>query len=97
MPLLLSSLIVSGVVTAVGSYLFYACIGLAGSYGGVIIAHPVLDSRFVVVSVGASLTGFDRNPHRAAAISGARPLNAFFRVLPSLILPGALPVQRSPS
>ncbi|WP_292582180.1 MULTISPECIES: ABC transporter permease [unclassified Mesorhizobium] len=90
MPLLLSPLIVPVVITAVGSYLFYARVGLASTYAGIILAHTALASPFVVVTVGASLTGFDRNLMRAAAISGARPMTAFFRVMLPLILPGVL-------
>ncbi|RRI01367.1 ABC transporter permease [Mesorhizobium tamadayense] len=90
MPLLLSPLIVPVVITAVGSYLFYARVGLASSYAGIILAHTALASPFVVVTVGASLTGFDRNLMRAAAISGAKPVTAFFRVMLPLILPGVL-------
>ncbi|WP_296742976.1 ABC transporter permease [Mesorhizobium sp.] len=90
MPLLLSPLIVPVVITAVGSYLFYARAGLASTYAGIILAHTALASPFVVVTVGASLTGFDRNLMRAAAISGAKPVTAFFRVMLPLILPGVL-------
>src|SRR5208337_3423494 len=56
-PLLISPLIVPVVVTAVGTYLFYARVGLANTYAGIILAHTVLASPFVVVTVGASLTG----------------------------------------
>ncbi|WP_027155080.1 ABC transporter permease [Mesorhizobium sp. WSM2561] len=90
MPLLLSPLIVPVVITAVGSYLFYARVGLASTYAGIILAHTALASPFVVVTVGASLSGFDRNLMRAAAISGARPITSFFRVMLPLILPGVL-------
>lgn len=90
MPLLLSPLIVPVVITAVGSYLFYARVGLASTYAGVILAHTALASPFVVVTVSASLSGFDRNLMRAAAIFGARPVTAFFKVMLPLILPGVL-------
>ncbi|MER8777968.1 ABC transporter permease [Mesorhizobium sp. M0977] len=90
MPLLLSPLIVPVVITAVGSYLFYARVGLASTYAGIILAHTALASPFVVVTVGASLTGFDRNLMRAAAISGAKPITSFVRVMLPLILPGVL-------
>jgi putative spermidine/putrescine transport system permease protein len=89
-PLLISPLIVPVVVTAVGTYLFYARLGLASTYAGVILAHTVLASPFVVVTVSASLTGFDRSLMRAASILGARPLAGFFRVMLPLILPGVL-------
>jgi putative spermidine/putrescine transport system permease protein len=89
-PLLISPLIVPIVVTAVGTYLFYARMGLANTYAGIILAHTVIASPFVVVTVGASLTGFDRNLMRAASILGARPLRQFFKVMLPLILPGVL-------
>ena len=90
MPLLISPLVVPVVITAVGAYLFYARVGLASTYAGIILAHTALASPFVVVTVGASLTGFDRNLMRAASISGARPVTAFFNVMLPLILPGVL-------
>jgi len=90
MPLVISPLIVPVVITAVGSYLFYARVGLASTYLGVILAHTALASPFVVVTVGASLTGFDRNLMRAASIAGAKPIVAFYRVMLPLILPGVL-------
>ncbi len=90
MPLLISPLVVPVVITAVGAYLFYARLGLASTYTGIILAHTALASPFVVVTVSASLTGFDRILLRAASISGAKPLVAFFRVMLPLILPGVL-------
>jgi len=90
MPLLISPLVVPVVITAVGAYLFYARLGLASTYTGIILAHTALASPFVVVTVSASLTGFDRNLLRAASISGAKPLVSFFRVMLPLILPGVL-------
>jgi putative spermidine/putrescine transport system permease protein len=90
MPLLISPLIVPVVITAVGAYLFYARLGLASTYTGIILAHTALASPFVVVTVSASLTGFDRNLVRAASISGAKPIISFFRVMLPLILPGVL-------
>ena len=57
---------------------------------GIILAHTVLASPFVVVTVGASLTGFDRNLMRATSILGAKPVTGFLRVMLPLILPGVL-------
>jgi putative spermidine/putrescine transport system permease protein len=90
MPLLISPLVVPVVITAVGAYLFYARLGLASTYTGIMLAHTALASPFVVVTVSASLTGFDRNLLRAAAICGAKPATGFFRVMLPLILPGVL-------
>jgi putative spermidine/putrescine transport system permease protein len=88
--MLISPLIVPVIITAVGAYLFYAPIGLANSFIGIIIAQTTIASPFVVVTVGASLANFDRTLMRAAAISGARPFVAFLRVMLPLILPGVL-------
>jgi putative spermidine/putrescine transport system permease protein len=90
MAVLISPLIVPVIITAVGAYLFYAPIGLANSFIGIIIAQTTIASPFVVVTVGASLANFDRTLMRAAAISGAQPLVAFRRVMLPLILPGVL-------
>jgi putative spermidine/putrescine transport system permease protein len=90
MAVLISPLIVPVIITAVGAYLFYAPIGLSNSFIGIIIAQTTVASPFVVVTVGASLANFDRTLMRAASISGARPLDAFRRVMLPLILPGVL-------
>ncbi|HTI84365.1 MAG TPA: ABC transporter permease, partial [Acetobacteraceae bacterium] len=90
MAILISPLIVPVIITAVGAYLFYAPIGLANSFLGIIVAQTTVASPFVVVTVGASLANFDRTLMRAAAISGARPMMAFQRVMLPSILPGVL-------
>jgi putative spermidine/putrescine transport system permease protein len=90
MAILISPLIVPVIITAVGAYLVFAPIGLANSFTGIIVAQTTIASPFVVVTVGASLANFDRTLMRAAAISGARPLVAFQRVMLPLILPGVL-------
>jgi putative spermidine/putrescine transport system permease protein len=90
MAILISPLIVPVIITAVGAYLFYAPIGLANSFLGIIVAQTTVASPFVVVTVGASLANFDRTLMRAAAISGAHPMIAFQRVMLPSILPGVL-------
>jgi putative spermidine/putrescine transport system permease protein len=90
MGILISPLIVPVVITAVGAYLFYARLGLANTFAGIILAQTSVASPFVVVTVAASLSNFDRTLMRAAAISGARPLTAFRKVMFPLILPGVL-------
>jgi putative spermidine/putrescine transport system permease protein len=90
MAVLIAPLIVPVIITAVGAYLFYAPIGLANSFIGIIIGQTTIASPFVVVTVSASLANFDRTLMQAAAISGARPLVAFRRVMLPLILPGVL-------
>ncbi|MEJ1161943.1 ABC transporter permease [Prosthecomicrobium sp. N25] len=88
--LLLSPLVVPVVIYAVGLYFFFAPLGLTQTYTGIVLAHAALGSPFVVVTVGASLAGFDHNLMRAAASLGAPPLLAFRRVMLPLVLPGVV-------
>jgi putative spermidine/putrescine transport system permease protein len=86
--LLIAPMVVPSVITAVGLYFFYSRIGLSGSLLGLVLAHTVLATPFVVIIVGATLAGFDVTLPRAAASLGARPLWTFLTVTLPLILPG---------
>ena len=88
MAVLLSPMIVPVVIVAVGFYFFFAPLGLASTYLGLVLAHSALGAPFVVVTVTATLQGFDRSLTRAAVSLGAGPLETFFRVVLPLIGPG---------
>ncbi|WP_413992328.1 ABC transporter permease [Labrys okinawensis] len=90
MSIIISPLIVPVVITAVGLYFFYADLGLLNSYTGLILAHTTLATPFVVITVTATLAGFDQSLSRAAAGLGAPPLTVFFKVILPLILPGMI-------
>ncbi|WP_027896722.1 ABC transporter permease [Zestomonas thermotolerans] len=88
--LLLSPMIVPLIITAAGMFFFYSDFGLAGTYPGVIIAHAALGTPFVIITVTATLVGFDYSLVRAALNLGATPLRAFFDVIMPLIRPGVI-------
>ncbi len=88
--LLMAPLVVPLVITALAVYFFFARVGILGTYTGLILAHTVLAVPFVVVTVSATLQGFDRNLARAAASLGARPLDGFLSVTLPLISPGVI-------
>ena len=90
MGLLISPMIVPIVIVALGSYFFYAPLGLASSLLGLSLAHAALGAPFVLVTVSATLTGFDANLARAAASLGAAPLTVFRRVTLPVIAPGVI-------
>lgn len=90
MALLISPMIVPLVITASGLFFFFAQIGLAKTYIGIILAHAVLGTPFVIITVTATLSGFDRSLTRAAANMGAGPTKTFFKVQMPLILPGVI-------
>ncbi len=79
--------------TALGSVLgvFLSNKGcLVNSHLGIIIAHAVLGIPFVIITVTATLSGFDQSLIRAAHSLGANPRVTFFKVVMPLILPGII-------
>ncbi len=101
MAILISPMIVPLIISATGMFFFYAPLGnwletnlgLSQSFVGfvkVILAHAVLGIPFVIITVTATLVGFDRSLTRAAASMGADPVRTFFQVQMPLILPGVI-------
>jgi len=90
MAVLISPMIVPLIISAAGMYFFYSRIGLQGTYWGVVFAHAALGTPFVIITVTATLVGFDRSLTRAAANLGADPVTTFFRVQMPLIVPGVV-------
>ena len=81
--LLVSPMIIPVVVLAVGAYFFFSKLGI-------VLVHAVLGVPFVVVTVSATLTGFDLGLLRAARGLGASPVQAFRRVMLPIVWPGVL-------
>ena len=90
MALLISPMIVPLVITASGLFYFFSAAGLAKTYPGLILAHAVLGTPFVIITVTATLVGFDHSLTRASANMGAGPVRTFFKVQMPLILPGVI-------
>ncbi len=90
MAILISPMIVPTIIAAAGMYFFYSRIGLQGTYWAVVLAHAVLGIPFVIITVTATLVGFDRSLIRAAASLGANPVTTFFKVQMPIILPGVI-------
>ncbi len=78
MSLLISPIVVPVVIT-VDRHVLLLCrlVNLANTYLGLILAHTALATPFVVITVTATLTGFDHSLTRAAASLGASPALAF--------------------
>ncbi len=90
MALMISPMIVPLIISAAGMYFFYSRIGLASTHIGVILAHAALGTPFVVITVTATLVGFDHSLTRAGANLGANPTRVFFKIIVPLILPGVI-------
>jgi len=90
MAILISPMIVPLIITSAGMFFFYSKIGLTHTYLGLILAHTALGTPFVVITVTATLTGFDTNLIRASQSLGANTIRTFFKVIMPLILPGVI-------
>jgi putative spermidine/putrescine transport system permease protein len=90
MSLLIAPMVVPIVVVGVSTYLFFAPLGLADSYAGLIIVHAALGAPFVLTTVLATLQGFNHNLVRASLSLGADPLATFFRITLPVIAPGVI-------
>lgn len=88
--LLISPMVTPVIIVAVGVFFFYSTMGLAQTHLGLILAHAMLGAPFVVITVTATLAGFDQTLMRAASSLGAGPLTAFMRIQLPLISPGVL-------
>lgn len=88
--LLISPMIVPLVITATGMFFFYSSIGIAKTYTGVILAHVTLGVPFVIITVTATLSGFDMSLVRASQNMGANGWITFRRIIMPLILPGMI-------
>jgi putative spermidine/putrescine transport system permease protein len=69
---------------------FYHRVGIAATFSGLVAAHVLLTSPFVLRLVMASLAEFDRTLEEAARNLGAGVLRTFMRVTLPLIRPGVI-------
>ena len=101
MAILISPMIVPLIISATGMFFFYSHVGnfledtmgLDKNFVGyvkVILAHSVLGIPFVIITVTATLVGFDNSLTKAAANMGANPVKIFFKIQMPLILPGVI-------
>ena len=88
--LILAPLAVPVVITGLAMYFFLVSSRLYGSLLGLVIAHTAIALPFVVITVSATLQGFDRSLVRAAASLGCPQVRTFFSVTLPLILPGVV-------
>lgn len=57
----ISPMVVPVVIVGVASYLFFAPLGTGNSYTSLILVHAVLGVPFVIITVSATLQGFNHN------------------------------------
>jgi putative spermidine/putrescine transport system permease protein len=70
MGILISPMIVPLIISAAGMFFFYSQSGWRRPFSGVVLAHAALGTPFVVITVTATLVGFDQS------LTGPRPASA---------------------
>ena len=90
MAILISPMIVPLIIVATGLFFFYSRVGLANSYIGIVLAHATLGIPFVIITVTATLVGFDQSLIRASRSLGANEWTTFRQVVLPLITPGVI-------
>ena len=87
---MLSPILFPTIVFGLALLVFYSRVGLSGSFTGLIIAHSILTTPFVIRLVMASLAEFDPAVEEAARNLGAGWWRTFLQVTLPLIRPGVL-------
>lgn len=90
MAFLISPMIVPVIISAAAMYFFYTRLDLSQTFIGIVLAHAALGTPFVVITVTATLSGFDHSLVRAAYSLGASPVYTFRHVTFPLIRPGMI-------
>ena len=90
MSILISPMIVPLIITAASMFFFYSRLGISQSFLGVILSHTALGIPFVIITVTATLSGFDHSLSRAAHSLGASPSYTFFKIILPLVAPGVI-------
>jgi len=90
MALLISPMIVPLIISGTAIFFFMAKVGLAATHTGIVLSHIILGTPFVVITVTATLSGFDHSVTRAAASLGSNPVNTFMKITLPLIMPGVI-------
>lgn len=88
--LLLMPLVIPSIIAAMAFYRLLVPLGLIDTYLGLILAHAVLATPLVLITVSASLVGFDRRLEQASRNLGASPVQTLWRVILPIVRPGVL-------
>jgi spermidine/putrescine transport system permease protein len=83
-------LVIPEIVVAVATVIFFSLLTLKLSLWTIIIAHITFCISYVIIVVGARLTGMDRSLQEAALDLGANEWTTFFRVTLPIAAPAIL-------
>lgn len=85
--IMLAPLLVPTLITGFGGMMILTKFGLLGTYWSLLLGHVVITTPFIIQSVTAALTTFNRTVEEAAISLGSSPRRAIRRVVLPVILP----------
>ncbi|MCK1396990.1 ABC transporter permease [Bradyrhizobium sp. 4] len=84
--LILSPMLVPIVVISLGLYMYYLRISLTGTVTGLVLAHAMYVTPFVILTISAGIENLDERLEKVAIIMGATQWRVFRQVvLPQLV------------
>jgi ABC-type spermidine/putrescine transport system permease subunit II len=83
----MAPMIVPSIITAVALYIFFARVGLLGSFVGLVLGHTILAVPYVVLIMQAAIRSFDVRIEQVAATLGASQ----WQILRLVVLPNLAP------
>jgi putative spermidine/putrescine transport system permease protein len=84
--LVLSPMMVPVVVISLGLYLYYLRLSLTNTMIGVVLAHAMHVTPFIILTISAGVENLDERLEKVAVIMGANQWRVFFQVvLPQLV------------
>ena len=83
MALLISPMIVPLIISGTAIFFFMAKVGLAATHTGIVLSHIILGTPFVVITVTATLTGFDHSVTRCLLYTSPSPRDRTRSRMPS--------------
>lgn len=86
---IIAPMIVPQIITAVALYIFFARIGLLGTFPGLILGHTVLVTPYVVLIMQSAIQAFDHRIEQVAMTLGAGRLTILTKITLPNIAPSA--------
>jgi putative spermidine/putrescine transport system permease protein len=83
----MAPMIVPSIIIAVSLYIFFARVGLLGTFFGLVLGHVILATPYVVLIMQAAIRSFDIRIELVAATLGASQ----FQILTRIVLPNLAP------
>ncbi|QKC95603.1 ABC transporter permease [Mesorhizobium sp. NZP2298] len=85
----MAPMILPSIITAVSLYIFFARIGLLGTFFGLVLGHTILAVPYVILIMQAAFRSFDVRIEQVAATLGASQLQILTRVVLPNMAPSA--------